>query len=134
LISHLGAEGTKFGGLERVFRAPDKSSGSEGDIQNYSQKFQVNKDGNLVINSPGAAQTPNISEDELSASNGPPPSQKKEGTSEEDGETVTDNASGGVYDDESIVRVAEYTDTATNPEVIAPQSIIEESVNNALQK
>jgi hypothetical protein len=47
---------------------------------------------------------------------------------------IVDNASGGVYDDETIVRVAEYTDSATDPEVIAPQSVIEESLFKALQK
>jgi hypothetical protein len=46
---------------------------------------------------------------------------------------IVDNASGGVYDDETIVRVAEYADSATNPEVIAPQNIIRESLESALE-
>ena len=50
----------------------------------------------------------------------------------EEVEVGVNNASGGVYDEETLVRVAEYSDSATNPEVIAPQSIIEESLETAL--
>jgi hypothetical protein len=46
---------------------------------------------------------------------------------------VPQNASGGVYDEDSIIRVAEYSDSATDPEIVAPQSIIADTMSSVIE-
>ena len=48
--------------------------------------------------------------------------------------TVTKNAKGGVYTSPTLGLVAEYAGAHTNPEVIAPQSILRETIAEGNQE